>query len=98
MLNLIYINDQEFKQISSLIYNQSGIKLNQHKKHLVVGRLQKNLKKYGFKNFSDYYDFIINENTGEELSSLINCISTNHTFFYREEKHFKYFEKIVLPQ
>jgi chemotaxis protein methyltransferase CheR len=98
MLNLIYINDKEFKQISELIYKQSGIKLSQQKKHLVVGRLQKNLKRYGFKNFSDYYDFIINETNGHELSSLINCISTNHTFFYREEKHFKYLEKMVLPQ
>jgi chemotaxis protein methyltransferase CheR len=92
------INNNEFKLLSELIYDQSGIKLNDHKKPLLSSRLQKTLKRTGLKSFLEYYNFVIADKTGLELTNLINCISTNHTFFNREEKHFDYLSKVALPE
>lgn len=98
MFNIITINDHDFKLLSDLIYSYSGITLTLQKKPLLIGRLQSSVKRLGFNNFKDYYSYILSDTSGTEISDLINCISTNHTYFYREEKHFEYLANIVLPE
>ena len=95
---LIDITDKEFKLISNLVYEKFGINLTEKKKSLVVGRLNKLIKSLGLKSFKEYYDLIINDDTNASLLSLIDRISTNHTFFYREYSHFEYLKDRVLPE
>ncbi|MCX6153378.1 MAG: chemotaxis protein CheR [Candidatus Kapabacteria bacterium] len=97
-LNWIEIGDEEFDLIRKLVYSKLGINLTDEKKSLVAGRLQKILKDLNFKNFKAYYDFVIGDSTGDSLSTLANKITTNHTFFYRENDHFSYFFDNVLPE
>lgn len=91
------ISDQDFDAIRKLVYDRFGINLTDQKKTLVVGRLQKVLRQRGFPTFRAYYDWLLNDKTGEGLDELANRISTNHTFFYREKAHFEYFAGTVLP-
>jgi len=91
------ISDQDFAAIRKLVYDRFGINLTEQKKTLVVGRLQKVLREREFATFRAYYDWLINDRTGEGLDELANRISTNHTFFYREKAHFEYFVSSVLP-
>ncbi len=96
--NWITITDKEFVALSTLVYDKIGIKLTEQKKTLLMGRLQKLLRAYKFKNFQEYYDYLIHEKSGSAISELANYISTNHTFFYRENDHFEFFYKKVLPE
>ncbi len=92
------ISKSEFNDLTKLIYEQTGIYLTEAKKSLVVSRLQKICRAMGFTDFRQYYDFVIQNPDGKALTELINKISTNHTFFYRESSHFEYFSKTALPQ
>jgi len=94
----VEVTDEEFKLIRDLIYKNIGINLTEEKRSLVNGRLQKILRKLNLKTFKEYYDFLINDKSGEALSELANVISTNHTFFGREIDHFEYFVDVVLPE
>lgn len=94
----IHISDEEFKLLRDLVYNNIGINLTEEKRNLLMGRLQKILRARSFSNFRDYYNFIINDKSGEALSELANSISTNHTFFYREKDHFEFFLSTALPE
>jgi chemotaxis protein methyltransferase CheR len=40
---------------------------------------------------------VLNDKTGEGINTLINRISTNHTYFYREKVHLEFFSRKVLP-
>jgi len=51
----------------------------------------------GFNNFSEYYNYLITDKTGNALVTLFDKITTNHTFFMREADHFYYFKNEVLP-
>jgi len=94
---VISISDKEFEKIAKLVYDNFGINLTESKKSLLIGRLQKVLKKHNFNSFKDYIDHI--EKGGKEaLTELVNRVSTNHTFFYREYDHFEFFEKKALPE
>lgn len=93
---MITMSDKEFKLLTEYIYDYCGINLSK-KKTLLETRLFGVLLEKGFKDFSSYYKFIINDRTGEAVSDVIDRVSTNHTFFMREIQHFKYFRDQVLP-
>jgi chemotaxis protein methyltransferase CheR len=51
----------------------------------------------GFKGFSDYFSYVKNDLTGKAGVTLINKLTTNHTYFLREPQHFQFMERVVLP-
>lgn len=94
----ITLSEEEFSKIRELLHSGFGIKLSEEKRTLVVGRLQKLLRDKGGISFRDYYNLVISDSTGREMSELINRLSTNHTFFNREKDHFDYFKSVSLPE
>lgn len=94
---MIKINEKEFKQIADYIKENYGIQLKEEKMALVNGRLQGLLNQHNFKSFTEYFSYVMADKTGDAVISLINKITTNHTFFMREPEHFNYFRDKVLP-
>ena len=94
---MITITDKEFDQLSAYIKANYGIYLKHEKMSLVIGRLHSVLSQHGFKSFSEYYNYLINDKSGMAVSTLLDKITTNHTFFMREADHFTYFKEVVLP-
>ncbi len=90
--------EQELRQLRNLIYERSGIVLNEKKRALIVGRLQRDIRARGFSSFQEYYQSILSDSSGRMLSELIDRISTNHTYFWRESGHFEYLQNVVLPE
>lgn len=94
---MIQITEKEFAMLTAYIHSEYGIQLKKEKELLLLGRLHKLLIELGFDTFTDYYNYLISDKTGEASSVLIDKISTNHTFFMREPEHFEYFKNTVLP-
>ncbi len=97
VLPVITITNNEFNLLSSYIKANYGIYLKKEKQTLVIGRLQNVLVQNGFQTFSEYYDYILSDKTGIAVSTLMDKITTNHTFFMREADHFNYFRDAALP-
>jgi chemotaxis protein methyltransferase CheR len=95
---LMRITDEEFGLLRSLIYKRFGINLTDQKRSLLVGRLQKVLRQTGHTSFKSYYDALLEDSTEQALSQLVDRISTNHTYFYREKSHFDFFIETALPR
>jgi chemotaxis protein methyltransferase CheR len=95
--NVITISNKEFSQLAAYIKANYGINLKEEKKTLVTGRLYNVLMQHGFADFSEYYEYILADKTGDAITTLINKITTNHTYFMREVDHFQYFKNYVLP-
>ena len=87
------ISKQEFELIAKFVYDQVGIHLSEQKINLVKGRLSKRLRHFGFNTFTEYYEYLVNDESGEELLMLTNEISTNVTSFFREPSQWEYLEK-----
>lgn len=94
----IPLRDKEYHLISKLVYDKFGIKLTEQKRSLIVGRLNKIVRQAGLSSFEEYYDYVISDKSGSALSKLVDKISTNHTYFFRENDHFDYLLHTVLPQ
>jgi chemotaxis protein methyltransferase CheR len=94
----LQLTEKEFQLISDLVRERFGINLTEKKKALVRGRLNSLVKSKGFSSFGDYYKTVVNDTTGNSLLSLIDKISTNHSYFFREADHFKFLTDTVLPE
>ena len=89
------LSEHEFRQISQLIYNICGIDLHDGKKELVKARLGKRLRGKNFRSFSEYYRYVTSTEGTDELTVMIDAISTNLTQFFREDKHFTRLQNIL---
>lgn len=91
------ITDKEFLLIRDYIKDNYGINLTGEKKSLVYSRLKNTLDKLGLKDFTEYYNYLLKDKTGNASMTFIDKMTTNHTFFMREIDHFEYLKSTVLP-
>jgi chemotaxis protein methyltransferase CheR len=78
-----------FERIRDIVYSRSGIVLKDDKATLVAGRLGRRLRELGLTSPSEYLAFLERDQSGGELTNLLDAISTNVTYFFREPDHFE---------
>ncbi len=92
------LTKKQFETLAKIIYNKSGIHIPKTKSMMIVSRLNSVLLKHSIENYDDYIEYLKHDLTGEKISELLNAVSTNLTYFYRESKHFEFFKNTVLPE
>jgi len=92
------ISDQEFDLFRRLIYKIAGISLNDSKKVLLVGRLTRRLKLYEFTSFTEYYRMLASGQSPEEVQTMVDLLTTNETYFFREPKHFEFLRDEIIAK
>ncbi len=90
------ISNAEFAQFQQLIYKIAGISLADTKKVLLVGRLGRRLKHLKLSSFSEYYRLVSDKSEADELQAMVDLLTTNETYFFREEKHFEFLAKSIV--
>ncbi|MDR0434494.1 MAG: chemotaxis protein CheR, partial [Gracilibacteraceae bacterium] len=94
---MIKLTDKEFKEMHTYVKSRYGINL-ENKRVLIEGRLTSTLQAKGCKTFSDYILLLRKDTSGEEITTFLNKITTNLTFFMREPKHFEFLKEKILPE
>jgi len=92
------MRDSEFEFIRTLVYERSRISLDPTKRELVAARVAKRLRANRLTSLADYCRMLSAPEQEEERSHLIDVISTNHTFFFREKDHFEFVTSTVVPE
>lgn len=90
--------DREFEKISAMVYDICRINLHDGKKELVQARLNKRLRLLGLSTYKEYLKLIENDASGAELSSMVDMLTTNLTFFFREPDHFDFLREHELKK
>lgn len=93
---MMTLTDKEFQTLVSFVHSTYGINL-EKKRILIEGRLSNMLQERGFTTFQQYMDVLFKDKTGTEVTTLLNKLTTNHTFFLRESEHFDFMTNQVLP-
>lgn len=87
----------EFEQISKLAYEHFGVDLRNGKQALVEARIGKKLRELGLASFQEYFDYVKADTSGNALTSMVDVLTTNHTSFFREPRHFDFMIDTILP-
>ncbi len=91
------ITETEYTQFQAFIYEQVGITLSGDKKTLLVSRLGKRLRALELSSYQDYLDYVRGDAGQEELTNLLDLVSTNKTDFFREPVHFDFLRDEIIP-
>jgi len=85
----------EFKVFSKYIFDVCGISLKEGKEYLIETRLSPLLEKHGCVSFSEiYYKAKRDKDLEKEI---VDAISTNETFFFRDVTPFEVLQHKILP-
>lgn len=90
------LQPEESQKIRDYLYKHAGILMTDQKKNLIENRLRKRLGKFGFETFDQYYNYLIAHDA--ELQNFLDALTTNETYFYREEKHWDFFRDVLLKE
>ena len=93
---MLTLTDSDFQNLYTYIKKNYGIDLSK-KKQLIVSRLSNTLAAQGFSDFTSYVKDITSGRDPEMVTAMLNKLTTNYTYFLREEAHFQYFQEVVLP-
>ncbi|MDX8400549.1 MAG: protein-glutamate O-methyltransferase CheR [Gallionellaceae bacterium] len=88
------ITDAEFKKLSRLLYDIAGITLSDAKKMLLTGRLSKRLTALDLATYTEYYKYVSDRAHADELNFMVDLLTTNETYFFREPQHFEFLKEI----
>lgn len=90
------LTDCEFAQFQGWVHRAAGIHLSPAKKALVCGRLEKRLKHYGLSSYGKYFRLLTDGLQPQEAQTALDLLTTNETYFFREEKHFSLLRDHIL--
>ncbi len=93
---MLNISDQDFTRLVNFVKSNYGIDLSK-KRQLISSRLSSTVAGMGYKNFTGYVDHIISKKSGKDTEIMLNKLTTNYTYFYREKTHFDFFRDTILP-
>ncbi|HSQ88022.1 protein-glutamate O-methyltransferase CheR [Romboutsia sp.] len=91
------LTNKDFVRLKNFMYNNYGINL-ENKRTLIETRLVLMVKRLGFADFKSYIDSLMQDKTGEQASILVDKLTTNFTYFMREEQHYEFLkDEVLLP-
>lgn len=93
---MLSISDSDFHKLVQFIHTNYGIDLSK-KRSLISGRLSGYLATLGYHDFHDYVSHILTTQKRSDVEEMLNRLTTNYTYFMREENHFTYFRDVILP-
>jgi chemotaxis protein methyltransferase CheR len=95
------ISDDEFALFQTLICREAGIYLGPTKKPMLVSRLMRRVNALKLPSFGEYYRYVLRGGPAgqknDEMVRLLDAISTNETWFFRNPKHFSFVKETLCP-
>ena len=93
------MSDDEFLLLRDCIYTHSGIYFDIDSKYIVEKRLSHRLLDLHLTSFYEYYHYLkYNRNKEHELMEIMDVITTNETYFFRESYQLKAFSDEIIPE
>ena len=94
----IQISDEDFQKFQEFFYRKTGIQFEQSKRYFVDKRLVERVEASGNDSFLSYFTMLRFQTSGVELQALVNLMTINETYFFREEYQFDCLVNSVLPE
>ena len=91
------MNVTDFELIAQLLKERSGLALNKEKAYLLESRLNPVARKWNFSGFDELAQAIRTNSDDALLVDVTEAMTTNESFFFRDQRPFEQFNEIVLP-
>lgn len=92
------ITNEEFLKFREFFYRKTGIYFEESKRYFVDKRILERMAKTGADSFHSYFINLRFEASGRELQTLINSMTVNETYFFREDYQFRCMVRSMMPE
>jgi chemotaxis protein methyltransferase CheR len=92
------IISENYSYLQAFIYRESGIVLEAGKQHLLETRLHGILREYEVPTVDDFCALLRSSHSLSIRQKVIDAMTTNETYFFREPEHFDILASIILPE
>jgi chemotaxis protein methyltransferase CheR len=93
------MSDDEFRLLRDCIYGHCGIYFNSESKFILEKRLSPRLTVLNLPAFNDYYFYLkFNRDKDKEFMVIMDVLTTNETYFFRESFQLKAFTDEIIPE
>ncbi len=89
------LSDASFSAIADFFQQHSGIRLQPSKRHMVVSRLNREAVRLQCANLNDYVALILAAPQSAEARHVVDILTTNETYFFRESAHFRHLAQLL---
>jgi chemotaxis protein methyltransferase CheR len=83
------LSDADFRGLQQMMLQASGIRMAEQKRTLMAGRLMCRLRALDLNSYSAYMQILNDPRELEERRLVIDLLTTNETYFFREPQHFQ---------
>lgn len=95
----VLMSEEEFRLLRDLVYNHCGLWFDEQNSYLLEKRLSRRLVVHQLKSFREYYQLLrFNRKREQELEEIMDLLTTNETYFFREEYQLKAFTDEIVPE
>ncbi len=91
------ISDEEFAKFCEFFYRKTGIMFDAKKKYFAERRIADRMQRTGCATFREYFSTVRFEASGAEMQRLVNQMTVNETYFFREDYQLKALVEGILP-
>ncbi len=92
------MNIKDFHFVAEMLYKRSGLVVGEEKAYLLESRLNSVARRWEFKTFDDLVASLRGPNAEKLTVDVVEAMTTNESFFFRDQKPFDQLRDIVLPQ
>ena len=89
---------EDFDLFSTLVKQRSGLVLSEDKAYLLESRLTPIARKQNMKTLEELATHIRAQHPEPLINDIIEAMTTNESFFFRDTKPFDQFKNILLPE
>jgi chemotaxis protein methyltransferase CheR len=89
---------EDFELFATLVKQRSGLVLTPEKAYLLESRLMPVVRKHNMKSLEDMAASIRGKRDEGVMTDVTEAMTTNESFFFRDQKPFTLFQNILLPQ
>ncbi|PHO08967.1 chemotaxis protein CheR [Malaciobacter canalis] len=83
------INEKDYIKLTDVIYRRSGISIGEKRFNILKPKLEVYMNKQNYKTFREFFHAIRFDKTNEKMQDLLNIITINETYFFRENYQFE---------
>jgi chemotaxis protein methyltransferase CheR len=92
------MTNEEYAKFCEFFYRKTGIQFVDSKKYYVERRVADRIAKTNSESFRDYFTLVRFQMSGQEMQALVNAMTVNETYFFREDYQFDSLVKGILPE
>jgi chemotaxis protein methyltransferase CheR len=95
----VRLQPEEFRLLRDLISGYCGLYFEESSVYFLERRLQNRLEEKQLTSFLDYYYLLLyGQEKEEELGKVVDVLTTNETYFFREANQLKTFSEEIIPE